>query len=76
MKAAKALRVWRGTRSQTEAAKELGINQSTLARLESGGTPRAPLANLVARKTDGAVPVEAWGEPADESSIVDADRTG
>jgi len=69
--ASRLLKEWRkdAGKTQGEAAAEIvgptgrPIRQATLSEYESGRkTPRTTTALNIAKLTDGAVPVSAWGE--------------
>ena len=57
------LKRWRLQRglSQEDLAKNLGVNRSTICRLEKGnGGPSVHTAYAIAKASEQGVPVEAW----------------
>jgi len=68
MSAGASLKAWRGSRalSQTALAGVVGVGQSALAEWEAGRRrPELPYAIRLEEMTGGAVPLEAWGYPAE-----------
>ena len=72
--AARLLRTWRkgAGKTQGDAAEALGVAQPTWSEYEKGKkTPRTMHALKLAALTEGAVPIESWGQledPVDEDS--------
>jgi DNA-binding XRE family transcriptional regulator len=69
-RASQLLSAWRRENklSQGAAAEMLGVRQPTWSEYEIGRKiPRTTTALEIARMTGGAVPIEAWGEPAAEA---------
>lgn len=77
--AGQALREWRGDRTQAWLAKQLGVEQSTVSRLETGAMPATrAMALAIEHLSGGAVSASMWPTAADSQSVpaVHVDKTG
>jgi transcriptional regulator with XRE-family HTH domain len=55
--------------SQVTFAARIGVSQSALSKMCGGSiTPRLQTALAISRETNGAVPVDVWDKPNDQSS--------
>ncbi len=58
--------------TQQDAAKALGVSQSTLSELENGKlVPKVDTAGRIERVTAGAVPVTSWIDATEDDKLAE-----